>query len=137
MGYVTARTSITYELFNADHWTYIGNTITFFPATMKLTGADRANQQTWQISAGISAQALTMTPLGVSAPAGMVFFLASEPVDMRFGDPAASAFLSAVTMLTLGAIVSGLYVTTSNATQIWLFTAGGSNAVLQASVPNP
>ena len=56
---------------------------------------------------------------------------------MRFGDPAASAFLSAVTMLTLGAIVSGLYVTTSNATQIWLFVAGGSGAQLMTSVPNP
>ena len=137
MGFIAARTSVTFELFNADFYTYLGNTITFFPASMKLTAADRYQQQTWQISAGISAQALTITPLGVSAPAAMLFFLANEPVDMRFGDAAASAFLSAVTMLTLGAVVSGLYVTTSNATQIWLFTAGGSGAQLTTTVPNP
>lgn len=137
MGFVTARASVTFELLNADQFTFLGHTITFFPATMKLTAADRYQQQTWQLSGGLSAQVLDMAPLGVSAPAGMLFFLANEPVDMRFGNPAASAFLSAVTMLTLGAVVSGLYVTTSNATQIWLFTVGGSAAILSTSVPNP
>ena len=136
MGYFTARTAVTFDIQHAENYTYLGRVITFFPAQMRLTGADKYNQQSWQISAGISAQQLSINPLGVSAPAAMLFFLADQPVDMRFGDAAASAFLSAVTMLTLGAVVSGLYITTSNATQVWLFTAGGSAAVLQATIPN-
>ena len=137
MGYITARTSIDFEVMHADQFTFLGRPITFFPASMKLTAADRYNQQMWEISAGISAQALNINPLGVSTPAGMVFFLANQPVDMRFGAASATLCLSAVLMLTLGGNISGLFVTTSNATQIWLFTAGGSAAQLTATTPNP
>lgn len=137
MGYVTARASVDFELMNADQFTFLGRTVTFFQASMKLTAADRYNQQTWQISAGISAQALTLTPLGVSAPVGMMFFLANQPVDMRFGTASAGTFLSAVLMLTLGGNTSNVFVTTSNATQIWLFMVGGSAAQLTATTPNP
>lgn len=137
MGNITARASVDFQLLNGAQFTFLGRTIAFFPATMKLTGADRYNQQSWEISAAISAQPLSFTPLGISAPAGMVFFLANEPVDVRVGTASAGTFLSAVLMLTLGGNVSGLFVTTSNVTQIWLFTAGGSAAVLTATTPNP
>lgn len=138
MGFVTARTTVTFELLNNDQYTFLGPVITYFPAALRLTTADRYNQQTQLLSAGLSAQLLDLTPLGVSAPAGLVFFLANNPVDMRFGDPAASAFVSAVMLMVLGAQASGVYVTTgSAATQYWLMAAGGSGSTLTVTTPNP
>ena len=73
MGLSTARATVTFEILNGDQFTFLGRTITFLPATMKLTGADRVNGGMWPLSGGLSAVSLAMPPLGASAPAGMVY----------------------------------------------------------------
>lgn len=132
----TVRFTMAYQIYEADQFTFLGRTVGYFPADMKLAGADRMHSQSWQISGGISAQPLSMLPLGPSAVTGLLFFLANQPVDVRLDSPSA-AIISAVTMLMLGAHISALYVTTSNATKIQLFAAGGSAAVLTCTLPNP
>jgi hypothetical protein len=137
MGYSTARVSVQFEQRNGAQFTFLGRTVVFFPASMQLTGAEKVTQQSWRISGGLSAQPLDLNPLGVSAPVGLLVFLADQPVDLRVGSPSTPTFLSAVMLLTLGGQVSSLFVTTSGDTTIWLAAAGGSNATLTATVPTP
>lgn len=138
MAVFTARITLVFEVLQADQFTVNGRTVTYIPATMKVTGADRRQGQVWTLSAGLSAQALPLAPLGVSAPGKLLFFLADQPVDLRWNTVSDVAFVSAVRMLALGAQVSTFLVTTgSHATTILLEVVGGSNATVTANLPIP
>lgn len=139
MATFTGRVSIQYEVLQADQYAVTGRTVHFLPASMKVTGADRRHGQVWTLSAGLSAQALTLSPLGVSAPGMLMLFLADQEVDVRFNAASDSIFLSAVRMFVAGASVSNLFITTpsANATTILLEMVGGSAASITASLPLP
>ena len=137
MAQYTGSIHITYQVALADQFSLNGRTVVYWPASMKVTGADRYNAQTWVLSAGLSAQALTLTPLGISAPGAMLFFLADHPVDIRFNAASDATFLSAVQMVAMGANISNFFVTTSAATVIHLEMVGGSAATLGATLPLP
>ena len=137
MAQYTARISILFEVMLGDQFSLGGRTVVYWPAAMKVTGADRYNAQTWVLSAGLSAQVLTLSPLGVSATGGLLFFIADNPVDLRFNAGSDVTFLSAVRQLTMGAHISNLFVTTSAATVIHLELVGGSAATLTATLPLP
>ena len=137
MAQYTGSIHITYEVTLADQFSLNGRTVVYWPATMKCTGADRYNAQTWELSAGLSAQVITLAPFGISAPGDMLFFLADHPVDLRFNAASDVTFVSAVQMMTLGATISNFFITTSAATVIHLEMVGGSNATLTATLPLP
>lgn len=114
-----------------------GRVMSYLPVTMLLTGADRHQGQRHIMSANLSQQQLTLTPLGVSAQAMLLVFATDNPVDLRLGASTAP-IVSAVRQLILGANVSSIWVDTgSNVTKILLEMAGGSNATLEATLPFP
>ena len=135
----TGRIGIVYQLLQSDQFAVTGRTVMYLPASMKVTGADRRNGQVWTISAGVSAQALTLNPLGVSAPGMMTLFLADQACDVRFNAASDTTFLSAVRMFVAGANISNVYVTTGSAwdTTILLECIGGSNAQVTTTLPVP
>ena len=111
-------------------------TTTYRVGTTQVVGADRHMAQTWTISANLSAQAITLTPLGTSAP-GTVFWLqASEDVDVRFQSPNDTGGLSAVRHLMFGGSLSALYLTTGDTpTRVRIEAVGGSNASITTTLP--
>lgn len=116
----------------------VGGRVTgYLPMTMMLTGADRHQAQRHIMSANLSQQQLTLTPLGISATAMLLLFATDNPVDLRLGT-ATAPLISAVRQLILGANVSSIWVDTgSNVTKILLEMAGGSGAALEATIPFP
>ena len=136
-GVYTAISTDTFEVRVGDQYGLNGRTQVFLPNTMKVVNADRYQAQTWAISANVSAQEITLTPLGVSSQALLIHFTADSPVDLRFNSPSA-AILSAVRRLTLMAALSNLYVTTgSTEAMIHVEFVGGSNASVTTSFPLP
>jgi hypothetical protein len=134
----TSRVSIVYEILQSDQYAVTGRTIYYLPASMKVTAADRRNSQIWVVSADLSAEQLSLNPLGVSAPGAVMMFLSDQEVDVRFNSASDATFLSAVTMFVAGANISNMYITTGSAvTTILLETAGGSNAVVTTTLPVP
>ena len=132
----TGRTTFLWEILTADQFSLNGRTQVYLPLTAKVTGADRYQAQTWTISAGLSAQQLTLAPLGVSAPALLMVFVCDQPVDIRTNAPTDTVFLSGVQVMALTGHISNVYVTTgSAATTIHLESVGGSNATLTTSLP--
>lgn len=134
----TVRVDSTYQALLADQFAVMGRTFLYLPMTMKVLGCDRRNGDILTLSANLSAQALNLGPLGVSAPGALLFFMADQPVDLRTNAASDATFLSAVRQMTLGATLSALFVTTgSAATTILLEVVGGSAAVVQTSLPVP
>lgn len=134
----TARITSVLEIMQADMFSVMGRTLTFIPMTMKVTGADRRTGSVQTLSAGLSAYALSLLPLGGSALSSLLFLLADQPVDVRFNAASDSIFLSAVRQMTLGANLSALFVTTGvNVTTVLLEMVGGSNAQVTTSLPVP
>lgn len=137
-GYFSADCSLFWEVKVADQFGLNGRTRTFLPSTMRIRNADRYQAQTWTISANLSAQAITLTPLGVSAPGALLLFLADQPVDVRWNAASDTIFLSSVRQMSLAANFSNLFVTTgSYATVLHLEVTGGSNATVTMSLPLP
>jgi hypothetical protein len=102
----------------------------------KVVGADRYNAQIEVLSAELSAQQITIAPLGVSAPGMILLFVADQPVDIRTNAASDTTFLSGVQIMSLTGMVSNLYITTgSAATTLQLQVVGGSNATLTTSLP--
>ncbi len=134
----TARVTSVLEIMQADQFSVMGRTLTFVPMTMKCVGADRRNGSVQTLSAGLSAFALSLLPLGGSALSSLLFFLVDQPVDVRFNAASDSVFLSAVRQMTLGANLSALFVTTGGSpTTVLLEMVGGSAATVTTSLPVP
>ncbi len=134
----TARVTSVLEIMQADMFSVMGRTLVYIPMTMKVVGADRRTGSVQTLSAGLSAVAMNLLPLGGSALSSLLFFLADQPVDVRFNAASDGVFLSAVRQMTLGANLSALFVTTgSNVTTVLLEMVGGSNATVTTSLPVP
>lgn len=132
----TARIDSVLQVLQADQFSLMGRTIVYFPTLIKCTAADRRTSQILQVSADLSAYQLTLTPLGGSALSSLLFFLANNPVDVRFNAASDGIFLSAVRQMTLGANLSALFVTTgSNVTTVLLEMVGGSSAQITTTLP--
>ena len=137
-GVYSAECSTFWEVKVADQFGLNGRTRTFFPSTMRIINADWYQAHTWQISANLSAQAISLSPLGVSAPGAMLFLVADQPLDIRWNAASDTVFLSAVRQMALAANFSNIYVTTgSNTTVVHLEVTGGSNASVSTSLPLP
>lgn len=137
-GVFSAECTTFWEVKVADQYGLNGRTRTFFPSTMRIQNADRYQAQTWSISANLSAQTITLAPLGVSAPGALLFMVADNPVDLRWNAASDSIFLSAVRQIALAANFSNMYVTTgSNVTILHLEVTGGSSAEVSTSLPLP
>lgn len=138
MPQFTARTTSIWEMTVADQFGGPGKTNVYQPASVKLTGADRYNGTTFILSGGLSAQTVTIAPLGVSAPGMLMMLQMDYPVDIRTNAASDSVFLSGVTQWIMAGHISNLYVTTgSNDTTFHVEVAGGSSTTLQASFPLP
>jgi hypothetical protein len=138
MPVFTARFTTMFEILTGDQWGLGGRTDTLKVANAKLVGADRRNGQIYTLSAGLSAYALTLAPLGVSAPALISILWADNPVDLRTNAPTDTVFLSGVQVFCFTGHLSALYVTTGSAiTTLAHECVGGSNATLTASLPLP
>ena len=138
MPVFTARLTMQYEILTGDQFGLGGHTETFKLCTAKLLGADRRQGQTYVLSAGLSAQAIPLAPLGVNAPAMVTILTADNPIDLRTNAATDTVFLSGVKLFAFTGMLSNLYVTTGIAiTTIWQETVGGSNATLTASLPLP
>ena len=126
----------TYQTMVGDQWSLAGRTIGYFPMGVKLINGDKQNVQTLIVSAGLSAQALQFSPLGVSAPALMALFLADQPCDIRTNAASDTTFLSGVQFMLFTGHLSNIYVTTGGAdTTIHLEACGGSNAQISMNLP--
>ena len=137
-GVYTAECTTFWEVKVADQYGLNGRTRVFFPSTMRIINAERYQAQTWQVSADLSAQALALTPLGVSAPGALLFLVTDYPVDIRWNAASDTVFLSGVRQLAMAAHFSNMYVTTgSNATILHLEVTGGSAASVSTSLPLP
>ena len=132
----TAKIDSVFQVLQADQFSLGGRTVGYFPSTIRCTAADRRTSQILSVSANLSAQQLTLTPLGGSALSSLLFFLVDNPVDVRFNAASDSIFLSAVRQMTLGGNLSAFFVTTgSTVTTVWLEMVGGSAAVIQTTLP--
>ena len=132
----TAEFVTTSKVLTGDQWGTGGRIEEYRVGSIRANGCERRMSQTWTISAGVSAQAIALGPLGVSAPGAVLFFQASDRVDVRTQTAADTVFLSGVLQLLMGGNVSALFVTTGdNPTTIRAFLVGGSNVSLTASLP--
>ncbi len=137
-GYFSAECTTFWEVKVADQFSLNGRTRTYIPNTMRIQNADRYQAQTWQLSAGLSAAAINLLPLGVSAPGMLMFLMTDQPVDVRWNAASDTIFLSAVRQLAMAANFSNMYVTTGSAvTILHLEVTGGSNATIAVTLPLP
>lgn len=126
----------TYQRMLGDQWSLAGRTIGYYPLGVKLINADKQNVQAFVLSADLSAEALTLAPLGVSAPAMIAMFLADQPCDLRTNAASDTVFLSGVQFMLFTGHLSNLFVTTGSAeTTIYLEACGGSNAQVIMNLP--
>lgn len=115
-----------------------GMTIEYGVHAAKVLNADRANDQIMLLSAGLSAQPISIAPLGVNAPAMLVFLCTDQPVDIRTNAATDTNFLSSVQLWCLAGYVSNVFLTTgSQVTTVMLKAAGGSAAMLTVTFPLP
>lgn len=136
MAQFTGRGTILFEILNGDQYALNGRTQVYIPLTAKVVGADRYQAQEWIVSADLSAQPLSITPLGVSAPAILTMLCTDQPVDIRTNAASDSIFLSGAQLFFFTGALSNLFVTTgSAATTIHVECVGGSNATLTTSLP--
>jgi hypothetical protein len=134
----TAKLTTVFETLVGDQFGQAGRTTGYRLDTAKLTAADKWHEQTFVLSAGLSAQPITIAPLGVSAPGILVYLCADMPVDVRTNSPADTVFLSGVQLFQMAGHISNLYISTNDVdTTVLLKVAGGSNAVLSTSFPLP
>ena len=136
MPQFTGRISVLFELLTADQYALNGRTQVYLPLAAKVTGADRYQAQTWIVSAGLSAQAISLTPLGVSAPGLLTLLVTDQPVDIRTNTASDTVFLSGTKLFVFTGALSNLFVTTGSAvTTIHSECVGGSAATLTTSLP--
>src|ERR1044071_5536438 len=134
MPVFTSRVTTVWESMVGDQFSLNGRVQSYRPDTAKLVGADRANEQTFVLSAGLSAAAISIAPLGVSAPGMLVYFVADRPCDIRVNSPSDAAFLSGVQLLVLAGHLSNVFCSTGGYdTPVLLKVAGGSAATLSTS----
>lgn len=137
-GVYTGVCTSLWEIRHGAQYDLNGRTQVYRPHTMTVLNADRYQSQTWVLSAGLSAEPLTLAPLGVSAPVMMLQFASDQPVDLRTNTASDTTFLSGVQFLVLLAALSNLFVTTGTAaTTIHLELVGGSAAQAVTSLPLP
>ena len=138
MPIFTAKSASVWEIIRYAQFGGTGNTVVYQPSTAKVTGADRYHAATFILSGGLSAQQVTLNPLGVSAPALLMLLMMDQPVDIRTNAASDTVFLSGVTQWLMAGHISNVYVTTGSAdTTFHVELAGGSNATIQASFPLP
>ena len=130
--------TLALERFLGDAGAGPGRHIEYLVESAKLVNADRANDQIQVLSADLSAFAVTLAPLGVSAPAMLLMLCTDYPVDIRTNAPTDTAFLSGVQLWAMAGFVSNVFITTgSHATTLLLKAAGGSAAQLTCTFPLP
>src|SRR5262245_718879 len=136
MAQFSGRLTFLWETLQNDQYSLNGRTQTYVPYTAKVVAADRLNNQIIPLSAGLSAEAITIAPLGVSAPGMLMLLCADQPVDIRTNAASDTTFLSGVQIFSLTGHVSSLFITTgSEATVLQIQVVGGSNASLTTSLP--
>lgn len=137
-GVYTGTCTTLFEVRVGSQFDLNGRTQVYIPNTLRVANADLYNSQTRVLSAGLSAEALTLAPLGVSAPAMLVQLTADRPVDVRTNTAQDVTFLSGVQYLLMLAAVSNLFLTTGSAvTTVRLELVGGSAAAATVSLPLP
>lgn len=136
MPVFTAKLTTVFELLAGDQFSLGGRVEEYRVDTARLTGADKYHAQTFILSAGLSAQALAIAPLGVSAPGMLVYLCTDNPVDIRTNSASDTVFLSAVQLFQMAGHVSNLYLSTGESdTTCLLKVAGGSAAALTTTLP--
>jgi len=97
-------------------------------ASLQATGVERHDGKLMVLSAGLSGQAIDLTPITPSAAGILLWLAANQPLDLRINSSAAPV-LSAVRSMLLAAAISALYVTTvdSNTTTLRLEAMGGGS----------
>lgn len=136
-GY-TQKVTMAVEKTIQGQWGATGQTTEYAIYAAKVLNADRANDQIFLLSAGLSAQPISIAPLGVNAPAMLVFLCTDQPVDIRTNAASDTNFLSSVQLWCLAGYVSNVFLTTgSQVTTVMLKAAGGSAAVLAVTFPLP
>lgn len=136
MPVFTAKLTTVFELLAGDQFSLGGRVEGYRLDTARLTGADRHHEQTFILSAGLSAQAIAIAPLSVNAPGMLVYLCTDAPVDIRTNSPSDTVFLSAVQLFQMAGHISNVYVSTGeNDTTVLLKVAGGSGAVLTTTLP--
>jgi hypothetical protein len=134
----TAKLTTVFETLVGDQFGQAGRTTGYRLDTAKLTAADKWHEQTFVLSAGLSAQPITIAPLGVSAPGILVYLCCDYPVDIRTNSPSDAVFLSGVQLFQMAGSISNVYLSTgATATTVLLKVAGGSSAQLYTTFPLP
>jgi len=97
-------------------------------ASLLATGVERHDQKLMLLSAGLSGQAIDLTPITPSAAGILLWLQANQPLDLRVNASTAPV-LSAVRSLLLAAAISSLWVTTvdSNTTTLRIEAMGGGS----------
>lgn len=136
MPVFTAKLTTVFELLAGDQFSLAGRVEAYRADTARLAGADKYHAQTFILSGGLSAHALAIAPLGISAPGMLVYLCTDNPVDIRTNSPSDTVFLSAVQLFQMAGHISNLYLSTGDSeTTVLLKVAGGSGAVLTATLP--
>jgi len=134
----TQRVTLAIEKVIQSQFGATGQTIEYQVESAKVLNADRANDQIFLLSAGLSAQPISIAPLGVNAPAMLVFLCTDQPVDIRTNAASDTNFLSSVQLWCMAGYVSNVFLTTgSQVTTVMLKAAGGSAAALTVTFPLP
>lgn len=112
-----------------------GRTATYRVGTIRATGAERYQEQTLTISANVSNQEITLTPINASNPGGLLFLQADHAVELRLNASNATK-ISGVLQMILAGTISSLFVTTSDTATIFRSNVIGGGSVI-ASLPLP
>jgi len=134
----TANLHCTTETLEKDGFGTGGVSRSYFTNTVKMTGADRYQEQVHVMSADISALSIAIQPFGGSVVSDtMLIIQADKKIDVRLG-VSTNTVLSAVQFLAIVATISGLFVTTgSQATTLRTTLIGGSNVGVTVHPPMP
>ena len=134
----TTELTQTYHVTEAGASGTGGRTVTYWAALIEVEGATQRESRTLVVSAGVSAQELTLGPFNAANPAALLVLTSDQQVDVRLNAATASA-ISAVRYLAVAAQISALFLTTiSNvaAPHIALDAVGGSAATVCVTSPH-
>lgn len=90
-----------------------GDKVTEFQLnTVKVTGASSYNKTFRSISAGLSNQEISLSPINASSPGEMILITSDQPIDIRFNSGVNSAIVSSVYQLFMinSNLISNLFV---------------------------
>jgi hypothetical protein len=132
----TCELTTTCRVLEADSYGVGARTTEHRIHTLRLTGGSRQQSQLIVVSAGVSNQEITLSPVSATLPGLVMWLSVDQPIDVRLGASNAS-MISALRGLVLGASISALFVTppSNMDATIRLVTMGGGSVV--ASLPNP